>query len=208
MTWTGTVEAFEEAAAWFARTVPAAAGRWEDHGLGEWSIRDLVGHTSRALVTVETYLSRPAAAAEVASPVEYLARSSGADPADIAQRGRESGAALGDDPAAAVAALADRVTGLVHAAAEDDLVTTLFGGMRLADYLPTRTFELTVHTCDLAVALGQVPDPPEAAANESVGLLARLAVRTGRAAPLLLAATGRGNLPDGFSLLSGGAGRP
>jgi uncharacterized protein (TIGR03083 family) len=208
VTWASTVEAFDQAAAWFARTVPTAGGRWDDHGLGEWSIRDLVGHTSRALVTVETYLSNPATAANVGSPVEYVALASGADPADIAQRGRESGAALGDDPAAAVAALAERVTGLVHAAAEDDLVTTLVGGMRLADYLPTRTFELTVHTCDLAVALGQTPDPPEAAASESMGLLARLAVRAGRAAPLLLAATGRRSLPDGFTLLSSGPMRP
>lgn len=32
------------------------------------------------------------------------------------------------------------------------LVSTTAGGMRLADYVPTRTLELVVHTCDLASA--------------------------------------------------------
>ncbi len=73
--------------------------------------------------------------------------------------------------------------------------------MRLIDYLPTRTFELTVHTCDLAAALGQVVEVPEAAAAESLNLLGELAIRAGRAAPLLLAATGRGSLPAGFTVL-------
>ena len=30
--------------------------------------------------------------------------------------------------------------------------------MRLSDYLPTRTFELAVHTADLAAVLGVPPD--------------------------------------------------
>lgn len=55
--------------------------------------------------------------------------------------------------------------------------------MRLINYLPTRTFELTVHTCDLAAALGQVVEVPETSAVESLNLLGELAVRTGRAAP-------------------------
>lgn len=201
MTWAVTLEAYDQAARWFARTVPAARGRWDDHALGEWNLRDLVGHTSRALSTVEAYLRKPAAAREVASPVEYFVLSSTADQAAIAQRGRESGAALGDDPAGSVAALAERVVRRLREAGEDDLISTPVGGMRLVDYLPTRTFELTVHTCDLAVALGLTVDVPEAAAGESLSLLTRLAVRTGRAAPLLLAGTGRRDLPDGFTVL-------
>ena len=34
---------------------------WGGPGLGEWTLRDLVGHTSRSLVTVIDYLARPVA---------------------------------------------------------------------------------------------------------------------------------------------------
>ncbi len=201
--WAGTREAFAQSAAWFVRTSVEVQGRWDQVGLGEWTVRDLVGHTSRALLTVETYLSQEAAAVEVTSPVEYfrLVLCSTGDPAVVAQRGRDAGAALGADAAEAVAGIADRVLARVSAAEGDSLVATPVGGMRLIDYLPTRTFELTVHTCDLAAALGQVVEVPEAAAAESLNLLGELAIRAGRAAPLLLAATGRGSLPAGFTVL-------
>ena len=71
----------------------------------------------------------------------------------MAERGREAGAALGADPAAAVAGIAARVLPVVGACDGTEVITTIAGGMRLADYLPTRTFELVVHTADLAAAL-------------------------------------------------------
>jgi len=80
-------------------------------------------------------------------------------------------------------------------------VATPVGGMRLADYLPTRIFELTVHTCDLATALGEQFEVPQAAGVESLSLVGELAARAGRAGPLLRAATGRGGLPNGFTVL-------
>ena len=124
-------------------------------GLGEWDVRALVGHTSRALLTVETYLAAPAETAEIDSAVGYFRATSAmaAGPA-VAQRGRDAGTALGADPAAAVAEIAARVVPLVDACDGTELLTTIVGGMRLADYLPTRTFELAVHTSDLAAALG------------------------------------------------------
>ncbi len=108
--WAGTREAFAQSAAWFVRTSVEVQGRWDQVGLGEWTVRDLVGHTSRALLTVETYLSQEAAAVEVTSPVEYfrLVLCSTGDPAVVAQRGRDAGAALGADAAEAVAGIADR----------------------------------------------------------------------------------------------------
>ena len=36
-----------------AAAVPA--GGWAENGLGDWTIRDLVGHTGRALSTVSEY---------------------------------------------------------------------------------------------------------------------------------------------------------
>ena len=89
----------------------------------------------------------------------------------------------------------------VEGLAGDALLTTPPGGMRLADYLPTRTFELTVHTCDLAVALGAPLDVPDLAAVETLEVLGGLASRANLAGPLLLAATGRQPLPAGFSVL-------
>jgi hypothetical protein len=73
--------------------------------------------------------------------------------------------------------------------------------MRLADYLPTRTFDLAVHTTDLATAPGVPADLPATAAAQALHVVTDLAVADGLAGPLLLAATGRTGLPAGFSLL-------
>ena len=199
--WDDSCRAFADAARWFAGTADLVGDRWADPGLGEWDVRALVGHTSRALLTVEAYLARPAPAVDVRSPADYVraTRAVAAGP-DVAARGRDAGAALGEDPAAAVAEIADRVVALVAACDGTELVTTVAGGMRLADYLPTRTFELVVHTADLATALGTRPDVPATAAAPSLALVGELAVSAGSAGALLLA-TGRTGVPAGFSVL-------
>jgi uncharacterized protein (TIGR03083 family) len=200
--WDDARRAFADAAQWFVRTTALVGDRWHRPGLGEWDVRALAGHTSRSLLTVEMYVARPAAAVEVASAGDYFraTREMAAGP-DVAARGRDAGAALGADPAAAVAEIAGRVVPLVDACEGTELVTTIAGGMRLADYLPTRTFELAVHTADLATALGLPPDVPETAAQQALQVVADLAVSGGRAGPLLLAATGRTGLPPGWSVL-------
>jgi hypothetical protein len=200
--WNDSRRAFADAAHWFLRTAALVGERWELPGLGEWDVRALTGHTSRSLLTVEMYLARPAAAVEVASAGDYfrLTRTAAADAA-VAARGRDAGAALGADPAAAVAEIAGRVLPLVDSRTGTELVTTIGGGMRLADYLPTRTFELVVHTADLATALGAPLDVPPTAAAQALAMVADLAVSGGLAGPLLLAATGRTGLPAGFSVL-------
>lgn len=106
--WTHAQQAFREATDWFVSVTPAASGREVDPGVGEWTVRDLVGHTSRALSTVETYLDKPVAVIDVSSPVDYfrLALASTGDSAAVAQRGRDAGAALGADPVAAIEEIA------------------------------------------------------------------------------------------------------
>jgi hypothetical protein len=200
--WDDSRRAFTDAAEWFVRTAALVGDRWDRSGLGEWDVRALVGHTSRSLLTVETYLARPAVAVEVASAADYFraTRAAAADPA-VAARGRDAGTALGTDPAAAVAEIAARVLPLVDTQDGTELVTTIAGGMRLGDYLPTRTFELAVHTADLATALGVPPDVPATAAAQALRVVTDLAVTDGLAGPLLLAATGRPGLPVGFSVL-------
>ena len=200
--WDDSRTAFADAAGWFVRTAALVSDRWDQPALGEWGVRALVGHTSRALATVETYLARPAPAAEIGSAPDYFraTRAAAAGPA-VAARGRDAGTALGSDPAAAVAQLAARVLALADAHDGTALVTTIAGGMQLADYLPTRTFELAVHTADLATALGIPPDVPATAAAQALNIIADLALTGGLAGPLLLAATGRPGLPAGFSVL-------
>ncbi|HVX44321.1 MAG TPA: maleylpyruvate isomerase N-terminal domain-containing protein [Mycobacteriales bacterium] len=202
LSWDESRRAFHDATRAFLSTAARVGDRWNDPGLGEWDIRSLVGHTSRALATVEEYLSRPVAAAEITSAAGYYraADSLVTGPA-VAARGRDAGAALGAHPVAALSELAERVLALIEDRTGDELMTTVAGGMRLADYLPTRSFELTVHTADLAAALGIRPDLPPRAAAQALHLVAELAAGSGRAAPLLLAATGRPGLPAGYSVL-------
>lgn len=195
-------EHFAEAAAAYAELVSAIRPeQWAGPGLGEWDLRALVGHTSRSLVTVETYLEQPAETERLTSPAAYLAAVGTVDPASVVDRGRAAGAALGDDPATAVRTLVDRVLPLV-AGDHDPLITTLFGGMRLRQYLPTRTFELVVHGLDIARAAG-LPAPAYSAGllTAVLELTAAAAVLGGRGPELLLALTGRTSLPPGFSVV-------
>ena len=200
--WHASRSAFTDAAAWFVRTAALVGDRWGEPGLGEWDVRALVGHTSRSFLTVETYLDRPAATVEVSSAADYFrtTRAAARGPA-VAARGREAGAALGRHPAEAVATIAERVVRLLDIRNGTELVTTIAGGMRLRDYLPTRTFELAVHTADLATALDESPDVPDTAASQALCLVTELAVRDGLAGTLLLGATGRTGLPSRFSVL-------
>lgn len=199
--WQESLTAFRDAADWFVRTTSRVEGGWDRPGLGEWDLRALVGHTSRSLLTVETYLGRPAAAVEVASAVDYFRVTSlmAAGP-DVAQRGRDAGEALGPDPAAAVAEIADRVLGLLDSQDGTAVVTTIAGGMRLSDYLPTRTFELAVHTSDVAAALGLPLEVPATAAAQALRVVNELSVANASVGQLLLVATGR-PVPAGFSVL-------
>jgi uncharacterized protein (TIGR03083 family) len=194
--------AFAVAARWFADMAAYAVDALERPGLGEWTVRDLVGHTSRSLITVETYLSDdPGLAVDIPTTVAYYVTTRSADPAQVAERGRAAGAALGDDPAAAIAALVERVPGRVDAAADDARLVTPFGTMTLAEYLPTRTFELTVHTGDLLRALDHDAEPPAAAARSALRLAADLTADGGRATAVLATLTGRATLQTGYSVL-------
>src|SRR4029077_514144 len=141
------------------------ANAWDGPGLGEWTVRDLVGHTSRSLVTVIDYLARPVAEEIVLSASAYLAAISGGtiDTDAVTERGRQAGRDLGDDPASRFHALVDEAVRVAEGTDPDLVVHTLVGGMRVAAYLPTRTFELCVHGLDIAAATGIPVDlPPRA----------------------------------------------
>jgi hypothetical protein len=179
-------------------------GAWDGPGLGVWDLRALVGHTGRSLTTVATYLAQRAPAVEVATPEAYyvaVARGGGANTAAVAERGLAAGAALGDHPATAFRALLDDAADALERADDDDVVPTAAGGMRVAAYLPTRTFELAVHGADIAAATGlPVAFAPAVLADAAV-LAARAAVALGHGPALLAALTGRAPLPPGFSVV-------
>jgi uncharacterized protein (TIGR03083 family) len=204
---THVLEAYADAAetvVGLVRRIPDDA--WDGPGLDQWDLRALVGHTSRAFVTVLTYLERPAEHEDIDSPEGYYAllpsmTGEGIDQSAVAQRGREAGVALGEDPAAAVAELAARAVAATRAADPDALITTIAGGLRVASYVPTRTVELVVHGHDIAAATGLDVAFGEAVVGDVVALLARTGVRLGHGVMLLRTLTGRASTPPGFTVV-------
>jgi hypothetical protein len=198
-------QSFSAAAAGFVSVVSAIDGSaWDLAGLGVWTVRDLVGHASRALAVLEVYLAEPAAEIRFRSPLEYLLglKHPSVDHRLVAERGRAAGQALGASPAGAVRALAERATTLVTTTPDEATLTTPFGGATLLAYLPTRTFELTVHTLDLVDALGvEAPRGLDGPVAASLELAAAAAGRGAARADVLRALAGRRGLPPGFSVV-------
>lgn len=181
------------------------ADRWAGPGLGEWDLRSLVGHASRSLTTVSTYLAQSAEREDITSPQEYYARVTpaalGISPEGVLERGRQAGRDLGDDPPAAVDELVSRVLDELSDAG-NPLIQVIGGaGIRLHTYLPTRTFELAVHGLDIARAVDISLSLPADVLEEATGLAARIAVAEGHSQIVLLALTGRDELPPSFSIV-------
>lgn len=145
---------------------------WALPGLGGWDLHALTGHTSRSLITVSAYLRRPARTQAVATPEEYYLQTTASvatDAAAVHERGRQAGEALGEDPASVVRSLVADVRRDLDRG-DDPLIDTIVGGMRLSSYLPTRTFELAVHSLDIAAATGSTFTLPEEVLEDAVAL--------------------------------------
>jgi hypothetical protein len=67
--------------------------------------------------------------------------------------------------------------------------------------LPTRTFELAVHGLDIARAIGISFELPADVLEEATVLAARIATTEGNGETVLLALTGRIELPTAFSIV-------
>lgn len=177
---------------------------WEGPGLDEWDLRALVGHASRSLITVLTYLPRVTTLERVTTTAEYYrlaTRMMAADPAAVNERGRQAGVALGADPVASIRALVGECLAAVDAVDGDPIIESIVGGMRLSRYLVTRTFELVVHGLDIAAATGLAFQPPAPALADSLHLAVEVAIARQDGARLLLALTGRHSLPERFSVV-------
>jgi uncharacterized protein (TIGR03083 family) len=197
-------ETYLEAGEFFASVVDQVdIDGWDEPALGEWCARDLAGHTYRAFTTILSYSAKPGDKVDLERPVEYFleAFKSLADPKQVAERGRAAGLEIIDDPRMMVRGFAMYVKNKLEELSDDHIMATPVGGIRLIDYLPTRTFELVIHTMDLAKSLGVDATPPEKGMAATLEILGQIALYRGHASDLVLAATGRGGLPNGFSVL-------
>jgi uncharacterized protein (TIGR03083 family) len=192
-----------EAFAGLARRISPAD--WDGPGLGDWDLRSLVGHTSRSLITVSTYLRTTADHEDVTSPVEYYTQirdylaTAGAD--EVTERGRKAGRDLGPDPAATIDDLLRTVLAELQDV-DDPLIAVIGGlGIRLSNYLPTRTFELAVHCLDIVGATGIAATLPRDVLEDATVLAARVGVALGSGESVLLSLTGRAELPAEFSVV-------
>lgn len=180
--------------------------RYAGPGLGNWDLRALVGHTGRSFVTVSSYLATRAEAIAAEDAADYFAVVSrlahGTARDAIHQRGIEAGVALGEDPIASLRQAREEAgLALDLLEGDDPVVETAGGGMRVSDYLPTRTFELTVHCLDIARATGLDFTPPTEALADTLALASASALRQGLGTEVLLALTGRQPLPEGASVV-------
>ncbi|MBF0672474.1 MAG: maleylpyruvate isomerase family mycothiol-dependent enzyme [Salinibacterium sp.] len=176
--------------------------QWEQPALGAWTVRSLAGHTARAILTVESYLGQDEpGAVTIPSAEDYYNEvlEQFTDHASIEARGVEAGAWLGADPVAQVSEALSRTRTLIAAQPDDRIVSIGGMGILLDQYLRTRVVELVVHSIDLARAIGADYTPPAAGIATAVSLLAGTAAHKGQGVTLLMALTGRAQLPPGFT---------
>lgn len=175
--------------------------QWDSPALGTWSVRTLVGHIGRSFTTLIDYSARPAERLDIADSAEYYLAIAPllTDSSQIDARAVQAGLALGGRPLDTLCELQDRASAAL--ATEDRVIQSIAGGMRLSDYLPTRIFELGLHSIDLARAIG-VPEalPPEVA-DSVLALSVAVAQRRGDSQELLCSLTGRGTLAPGYSIV-------
>ena len=178
--------------------------QWDSVALGEWSLRSLVGHTTRAILTVESYLLLDDPGyPNVQNAEGYYARvyRDLTDPVAVAARGVEAGIWLGADPAQTIADALSRAMALVDSAPPERIVSIGGLGIELPEYLRTRTFELVVHSIDISRATGLPHGQSPDAIAATLELAAGIAAMRGDGELLLAALTGRGTLPEGFSVV-------
>lgn len=196
-------EAYLESAEYFAGLVDGVdLDGWESPALGQWTVRDLAGHTYRSISTVVGYSEKPAPQVDVESAVQWILNvRQNANPDRIAEMGRSAGLEIMDNPQMMVRGFLNMARERVTNLDDDFILATPQGGMRIVDYLQLRIMELVIHGQDLAQALGADTKPPAAGMQVALQVLAGVAVAEGRGPLLTDALTGRAALPADFNLL-------
>ena len=209
---------FTEVARWLVTLVGfIGPEQWDQPGLGEWNVRALVGHASRALVTVEEYLVVPDPAvapgpadadgdADETDAVDGASRyflGTHENPtlhAQVAARGRQAADELGASPAVGIGQLASRVIGLLGGAPPGSVFATRFGTLAFATYLHTRTVEIVVHGLDISAACELSLEVPEDPRRLTLEVMSGVARHRGEDHAVIRALGGRTALPAGFNL--------
>jgi len=183
--------AFSSSARDFTSVVSQISERgvdWNTQLPSGWTLRTVVGHTSRALRTPGRYLETGAGRdIDTVHPFDYF-RGMTSDYSKveaIVRRAEQSGADLGNDLAASVSDLASSAIASVGAAADDAPVATPSGVMSLLSYLPSRIFVLTTDTADLASTFGLDHEACEACANLALMMSVGIAVEAADAVDAL-----------------------
>ena len=196
-------DAFETATDAFGvtlRRVPEDA--WSrPSGCGTWTVRELVAHTMRSWSLIGAYLDAPpddTEAVVVDVSDYYAAAFAVADVHDDITRRAVADAAVLTDPVGEFDVLTPLALARVAGTGDDDPVNTRFGQMPFVQYLATRVVEVGLHHVDLQRAIGEPPDIHPSVAAVCLQVLTTL----GHATTIVLALSGRGELPAGFSVLS------
>lgn len=175
---------------------------WAKPGLGEWTVRELVGHTLRAFSTIDRFLDEPGDVATVESAADYYRIALGSIPdvhVQVAARGREAGMGLGDDPKEAVVEQVSATLGRLGDTDGTEVGRTVAGHMRLVDYLDTRLVELVVHLSDLCAAIDRPLGDLGAAGTRAAATIISSATPDDRDR-IVRAVLGRASLPAGFNV--------
>lgn len=167
--------------------------------LGDWDVRGLTGHLLRALRTPLGYLDEPeptdtplgSAAAYYGRYLGWRARDPERADDAVASRGA---AELGHETVVEIQDAYREAARELRRLGDhrgDRLLPTAFGSMFLRDYIRTRILEMVAHALDLARALGEDWDVPEAPLLDAIRLIGEIAVVGGDGGALLMELTGR-----------------
>ena len=167
-------EAFRYASHWWRSIVGAVdEHQWDQPGLGEWTVRELVAHTDRAYKTVVEYLAgEPKDTTWIPTAAAYFRTVLAEETphVHIAARGKEE-ARLHSDWVTATDEMAAQAEALVVDTPGHTVVHLFVGEMALDQYLATRVVELVVHGLDLSEAIGLPVNPPPAAVRLVIEVL-------------------------------------
>jgi uncharacterized protein (TIGR03083 family) len=189
---------------------PAVAANWSrPSALADFSVAGLARHLANQATGAATLIAAEPGGSAI--PVlEHYTRNgwvtSGVDSADnvsIRRQGEQAAASttpegLVDVYNAAVAEL----RAVLPTQPADRIVNFGAWGLRVDDFLLTRTMELVVHTDDLAVSIGvPTPELPVAATDATVQLLARVAMWRHGPLAVVRALARRERAPDTIAAL-------
>lgn len=138
--------------------------------IGSWNLEELISHSLRAITLVKQYLNATDTGQPVFSLYDYLNSIKQADNEAIYKRAKEFAKTLdGCLKDAVVGAYQDVITLLRNKTGREMIFGPNFK-MELNQYLPTRIFELTVHTLDICDTVSvdypnQLADPVKYCVN-------------------------------------------